>query len=186
MLNELRLSTLLQAFDHFMKYEYNLQPKNPECVKLKSHLRNYLLELYVVNNSSKMFRLMDEQNQVKNSTSKEIYLQELASDLSSQVVNPLFNNQPNVISWDKFFQNSRSRCCYIPEVDGGQIVLKLPFSICNFSMFSTHRYQFKILETGETFESPEKDIRKAFLLHKRTVKINPGSCQLPGVFFSEL
>ena len=136
MLNELPSSKLLQAVDHFMKYEYNLQPQNPECVTLKSQLRSYLLELYIVNDSSKMLRLMDEQNQVKNSTSKEIYLRELASDLSSQVVNhPLFNNQSNVISWDKFFQNSRSRCCYIPEVEGGQTVLKLPFSICNFSIF---------------------------------------------------
>ncbi|XP_031555156.1 uncharacterized protein LOC116292058 [Actinia tenebrosa] len=172
MQRELPLLTLLQAFDSFMKYEHGSE--NLEY--LKPFLRNYLHELYDNNDSGKMIKLMQEINHVKSHafsvSDKKIYLQELASDLASQTINPLFDNHPIIISWDVFFQYSKSRCCYIPEIDGGRTVRKLFLRVCNFSMFSSPSYQYRILKTGETFTSPEKDIRKALFLHKKCTDKN--------------
>lgn len=167
---KLPLPLLLEAFDVFMKFEH--VPQNPQSdFAMRSALEKYLLEFYENSSSDKMIQLMEEIKQVKSHpfsvTDRKIYLQELACDLASQTTNPWFNDHPNIISWDVFFQYSKSRCCYIPEVNGGRTVRKLPSFVCNFSMFSSPMYQYKILRTGETFRSPEKDIRKAFLLHQR-------------------
>lgn len=186
MREEIASSTLLQAFYYFMKFEHPLQLQEPGVFgRMKGTLARYLQELYHQNNSARMVDLMHQQEQVKTRASsipdKKVYLMELADDLACQIVNPIARKPHlNVLPWNQLFEYSKARCCHIPEVDGGCTVVKLPYG--NFSMFP--RYQFKILETKETFSSPEKDIRKALLLHKRCNEKKTPSCKLQ--FIQEL
>lgn len=167
MRRELPCSVLLQAFDFFVKNEYSIKPENPEFIKLKFVLRNYIAELYHHNNSIRILQLMHEQKQVDVDFRKKHYLRELASDLASQIVKPLFNNSPCTFTWDTFFRSSKSRHFYVSEVEGGRTVIRSTFVVCNFGMGSIPKYHFRILETGEKFTSPEQNGRKAFLLYRK-------------------
>lgn len=179
MRSEFPSSKLLQAFYFFIKYEHPLQLEEPSVfARMKSQMEEYVEELYHQNNSARMVSMMYEQEQVKTRAfpipDKKVYFIELADDLACQIVNPVVK-QPHsyTISWNQLFEYSKARCCYVSEVDGGCTVVKLPYS--NFSMFPN--YHFKIIETKETFSSPEKDIRKALLLHKKCTDKNL-SCKL--------
>lgn len=110
---------------------------------------------------------MFEQNQIDVDFKKRPYLQEIASDLSSQIVNPLFNNRPCLFSWERFFKSSRSSCCFIPYIDGGKTVIRSSLVLCNFGMNSVPKYHFMIIETQEKFTSPERDPRKAYFMHRK-------------------
>ena len=184
MREEIASSTLLQAFYYFLKFEHPLQLQEPGVYgPMKGAMASYLQDFYHQNSSERMVLLMRELEEVKTRafpiSDKKVYLNELADDLACQIVNPVARElHPKVLPWNQIFEYSKARCCYIPEVDGGRTVLKLPYS--NFSMFP--RYHFKILETKETFSSPEKDIRKA--LHRRCNEKNPSSCKLE--FIQEL
>lgn len=167
---------LLQAFDYFIAYEYDIKSDHPESVIMKGLVRNCICDLYYQNSSAKLLELMFEQNQIDVDYSKKIYLQELASDLASQVVNPLFNNRPCLYTWEQFFKKSNSSCCFIPNIEGGRTVIRSSLVFCNFAMGSVPKYHFMIVETREKFSSPEKDPKKAFFIHRK-LKV-PMSCSL--------
>lgn len=165
MQSELPMATLLQAFDLFVNYEYSLLAENPESAMLKPRVRNRLSDLYYQSSSAKMLELMLEQNQIDIDFSKKTYLQELASDLASKIVNLLFN-KPCMLTWDSFFKSSKSSCCFVP-IEGGRTVIRSMLTSCNFAMGSVPDYYFKVVETQEHFKSPERDPKKAFLLHRK-------------------
>jgi len=136
----------------------------------------HVFDLYYQNSSAKLVELMLEQNQIDVDFKKRGYLQELASDLSSQVVNPLFNSSPCQFNWKRFFKSSTSSCCYIPYIDDGRTVVRSSLVLSNFGMGSTPKYFFKVLETLEKFSSPEKDSRKAYFMNRKFDF--PMSCRL--------
>ena len=158
MRKEIATSTLLQAFYYFLKFEHPLQLQEPGVYgPMKGAMASYLKDFYHQNSSARMVLLMRELEEVKTRafpiSDKKVYLNELADNLACQIVNPVARElHPNDIPWNQIFEYSKAGCCYIPEVDGGSTVAKLPYN--NFSMFP--RYHFKILETKETFSSPEQ------------------------------
>lgn len=172
------LYTLSRAFYFFTRYEHPAQLEDPEAfAKMDLEIKCHLEKLYYQEGCTRMVELMHQQDQVMTRAfpipDKKVYLNQLADDLACQLINPVFDDYtPNGVPWPKIFKYSKERCCYIPEINGGRTVRKLPSSICNFSMFSSPVFQYQIIETKETFSSPEKDIRKAFLLHQKLTEKN--------------
>jgi len=167
MQSEIPQTTLLEAFNYFIEYEYNLEPKNNESTFMKSLIRDYLSDLYDENSCSKLLELMFQQEQIDVDFKKKVYLEELASDLSSQVVNPLFNNRSCLFTWERFFKSSKSSCCFIPYIDGGRTVVRSSLVFCNFGMSSIPKYNFMVLETREKFSSPERNPQRAYFMHRK-------------------
>ena len=180
MRRDVPFGTLLSAFEYFMKYEYNLDQKNCQWSKIKSIVKRYLCELYTNINCLQMIQVMQETELIKTRafslSERKLYLRKLASLLVSFNVNPFYTNPPNYrISWEGAFNYAQSQCCFISVLDDGKTVVRLPTVECYFDMYTGEKtciYHYKVLKTEETFTSPESDIRKAVLLHKRCCEQN--------------
>jgi hypothetical protein len=168
MMVDLPVPALMKAFDCFVKQEHNLHGEEVEIPRIKHFVRNYLYYLYNHNNSWKMMNIMEEQKEgLSENHPKRVYLQALASQLASEAAHPMYNNRPYARTWETFLQESRARTFYVPDVEGGRTVVRSRWGSCNFAMGSVPSYKFIVLETCEAFNSPEKNIRKAFLLHRK-------------------
>ena len=180
MRREVPFLALLSAFEYFMKYECNLYQKNCQGSKIKSIVKRYLYELYSNINCLQMIQVMPETELIKSHafwlSEQKLYLRKLASLLVSFNVNPFYTNPPNYsISWEDGFNHAQSQCCFISVLEDGKTVIKLPTVECYFDMYTGEKtciYHYKVLKTEETFTSPESDIRKAVLLHKRCCEQN--------------
>ena len=184
MRREVPFLTLLNAFEYFTKYEYNLDQKNCQWSKIKLIVKRYLYELCSNINCLQMIQVMQDIELIKTRafslSERKLYLRKVASLVVSFNLNPFYANPPNFhISWEDGFNYAQSQCCFISVSDDGKTVIRLPTVECYFDMHTGEKncfYHYKVLKTEETFTSPESDIRKAVLLHKRCCEQNTNIC----------
>ena len=171
MQRELPSSALFQFFRCYMENEHNHLQRD-EYISLETELRKYVHELYCNNDSTQILKLMAEQSALKYHNNKKVYIQELAKSLAHETSSNLPYNHPYVICCDTFFKTAKATCCYFSEdFASGQTIVRFPIVSCDFGMFSKPEYRFQIVNTGETFISNERDIRKAFSSYKDNLKM---------------
>jgi len=59
---------------------------------------------------------MEDQNEADEKFSKKIYLHSLASELSSEIVEPLFNKNYPDVNTEDFFKSVNTEYCFIPRL----------------------------------------------------------------------
>jgi len=154
----------------FIREEYNILPGSYDYVKLVVMLQTLFRELYEMN-IDHVLTLMKEQQLVKQSTDpRAMYLDEIAYITARHATNPLLSDQRSKnrpLPWETFVKKAKSTCGFIPDSSGDKVVVRSSISVCNFGMGCKPNFCFEILNNCETFYSPESDIRKAYLLHKR-------------------
>jgi len=170
MRNEFSLAELISAVKCFIREEYNILPGSYDYVKLVVMLQTLFRELYEMN-IDHVLTLMKEQQLVKQSTDpRAMYLDEIAYITARHATNPLLSDQRSKnrpLPWETFVKKAKSTCGFIPDSSGDKVVVRSSISVCNFGMGCKPNFCFEILNNCETFYSPESDIRKAYLLHKR-------------------
>jgi hypothetical protein len=98
MASELPQPKLLQVFDCFAKQEHNLHEEDGLFIKMKSFVKDFLSWFYYSIDSKRMVTMMNENEDHP----KKLYLQEIASEMASLAIHPIFNNLPSVFTWETF------------------------------------------------------------------------------------
>ena len=160
---------VIQLIPHLLLQEYGIQPEHPRYSEPHGILTEYIQDLYKDHNCDRMIELMFEELRINEQAptvrDRKLYLNQIAERLAYRLhfYVPDTGTMKQIIPWETFLKSARNECCFFSKNDGGSTVVKLPYTY--FTMPAT--YEYRILETGQTFTSCETNARKALLFHKR-------------------
>ena len=113
MQEEVTPSELLRAFYYFVKNEHqNMLDKPQTFSRMKTVIAKYIQDLYEQNDSKKMIKFMQEQEQVKERTvpvaDKKVYFTEITEYLTRNIMSP-WSNFPHSDEWKQRFEGVKKQ-----------------------------------------------------------------------------